>query len=66
MAQNIEFRYFSNGTMEITVDEFSTSINVREDTPQTKYMKVRQLILDAGYVFTEQMDKALKRELSLK
>jgi hypothetical protein len=65
MAQSIEFRYLSNGRMEITVDGYTTSTRVREDAPEVKYEKIRKLILDAGYVFTEKADKALKRELGL-
>lgn len=65
MTQSIEFKYLSSGIMEITIDGYSRRVDVKGNTPQVKYDKIRQLILDAGWVFTEKIEHSLKKELGM-
>lgn len=54
-----------NGTIELFNDSFWAEIEIRALPPQKKFEAVRTAILEKGLVFTEKIEKKLRRELNL-
>jgi hypothetical protein len=45
---------------------FRERVQIRAKTPEEKFNTIRQLILEKGLVFTEKIEKMVRKELGLK
>ena len=65
MSENeVTVRRHKNGIMSIETDDFYAEIQIRAETPAEKYEIVRAAILRKGLVFTEKVEKQLRKELN--
>jgi hypothetical protein len=54
----------SDGTWNVGTGGFSRTLWIRALTPEKKFEAVREAILEEGLVFTEKMEKKIKKELN--
>lgn len=55
----------NDGTITINSDGFSKTVWIRAKTGEQKFESVRTAILEEGLVFSEKIEKMVRRELNL-
>jgi hypothetical protein len=53
-----------DGSLELILEGFSDKIQIWANTPEEKFEAVREQILKKGLVFTEKIEKLVRKELN--
>lgn len=63
--KSFTIRKSKNGIVTIKSGGYIESIDVRDKTPPQKFERIRWAILTAGFAFTEDVEKMVRKELGM-
>lgn len=55
----------ANGTVTVSDDRYTTVVDIRKRPPKEGLEAVRWAVLMGGYVYTEKIEKMVRKELGL-